>query len=262
MNKITVLLTVGMIFLLIGTVTASSVQYNSITTVTNNSTYNTPLGNTSYGGVMKVGPYGNKSSNITIAYIVGVHPLESNAHQAIIESITEHNNSLKYCYYIYRVNVTENADNYNTGRMNGQLLANKFVVPDITSHNYQLVVDVHSNVGNWAQNTFLFSPVNNSRSESIGKNITNKLHWLKYYVPPNPTSTVYVTEPIINSGIPAIVYETYHNDTYNTIKNHADRFLLTVDNLSINKKNNNYTVNKWPCMASMVPLSVISIKTR
>ena len=56
MKKITILLTVGMVFLLIATVTASSVQYNSITTTMNNSTYNTPLGNTSYGNVMKVGP--------------------------------------------------------------------------------------------------------------------------------------------------------------------------------------------------------------
>ncbi len=117
--------------------------------------------------------------------------------------------------------------------MNGQLLANKFVVPDITNENYQLAVDVHSNVGNWPQNTFLFSPVISSRSESIGMNVTNKLHWLKYYVPPNPTSTVYVTEPIINAGIPAVVYETYHNDTSRTIRDHADEFLLTVDNLTL-----------------------------
>jgi hypothetical protein len=43
--------------------------------VTNNSTYNALLGNTSYGNVVKVGPFGNKSSNIKIAYIVGVHPI-------------------------------------------------------------------------------------------------------------------------------------------------------------------------------------------
>ena len=233
MKKITILLAVGMVFFLIATVTASSVQYNSLTTLTNNSSYNTPLGNTSYGNVVKTGPYGNESSNVKIACIVGVHPLESNSHQAMIDSITQHNNSLKYCYYIYRVNVTENANNYTTGRMNGQLLANKFVVPDIKSKNYQLAIDIHSNVGNWAQNTFLFSPVNNSRSESIGMNITNQLHWLKYYVPPNPTSTVYVTEPIINAGTPAIVYETYHNDTSTTIRNHANEFLLTLDNLTL-----------------------------
>lgn len=34
----------------------------------------TVLGNTSYGSVAKEGPYGNSSSHVKIAYIVGVHP--------------------------------------------------------------------------------------------------------------------------------------------------------------------------------------------
>ena len=45
------------------------------------------LGSTDYGNVVKTGPYGNISSNVRIAYVVGVHPLESNAHHAVIESI-------------------------------------------------------------------------------------------------------------------------------------------------------------------------------
>ena len=63
-------------------------------------------------------------------------------------------------------------------------------------------------------------------------NIKNKLPWLTYYVPPNPTSTVYVTTPLINAEIAALVYETFHNDSQETIKNHADEFLLVVDNLT------------------------------
>ena len=47
------------------------------------------------------------------------------------------------------------------------------------------------------------------------------------------TSPSYVTIPLNNAGIPAIVYETYHNDSYTTIKTHADEFLVTVDNLTI-----------------------------
>jgi len=92
-----------------------------------------------------------------------------------------------------------------------------------------LAIDVHSNVGNWAKIKFLFAPVNGSKAESIAMNIKSHLPWLAYYVQPNPTSTVYIIEPLINSGTPAIVYETYHNDSYGTIKNHADEFLLVVD---------------------------------
>ena len=230
-NK-TILLILALFFLFIAVAGVSFNLYPSKTTHNSNSTNIVVLGSTSYGNVIKEGSFGNTSSKVKIAYIVGVHPLESDAHQAMLDSITEHNSALKFCYYIYRVNVTENADNYNIGRMNGQLLAKKFVVSDIEKQNFQLAIDVHSNVGNWAETRFLFSPVNGTKAESIGINIKNKLPWLAYYVPSNPTSTVYVTTPLINAGIPALVYETFHNDSLETIKNHADEFLLVVDNLT------------------------------
>ena len=227
-----ILLTIGLFFLFIAAAAVSFNLYPSETSINNNPTSIKVLGSTSYGNVVKEGPFGNTSSKVKIAYIVGVHPLESDAHEAMVNSITGYNNTLKYCYFIYKVNVTENADNYNIGRMNGQLLANKFVVPDIENQKFQLAIDVHSNVGNWAETRFIFAPVNGSKAETIGMNIKSKLPWLTYYVPPNPTSTVYVTTPLINAGIPAIVYETYHSDSPETIRNHADEFLLAVDNLS------------------------------
>ncbi len=82
----------------------------------------------------------------------------------------------------------------------------------------QLAVDVHSNVDNWAQNTFYSHPQITAVPSQLERTLTSKLHWLKYYVPPNPTSTVYVTEPIINVGTLAIIYETYHNESYSTLK--------------------------------------------
>ncbi len=105
-------------FLFVVTATVSFNLSPSKTTLKKYSLLTEVLGSTSYGQVVREGPYGNTSSNVKIAYIVGVHPLESQAHQAMVESITSHNNTLKYRYYIYKVNVTENADNYNIGRMN------------------------------------------------------------------------------------------------------------------------------------------------
>jgi hypothetical protein len=192
------------------------------------------IGNTSYGYVVKDGPYGNNSSKIKIAIIVGVHPLESDAHQAMVDTVKNRSGSLKYSYTIYRVNVTQDASDYEKGRMNGQLLANHYAVADIENSKFTLAIDVHSNVGNWDKTRFIFAPVNDSSAESIAMKIKDQLPWLSYYVPPNPTSTVYVTEPLINAGIPAFVYETYHNDSYQTIKNHAADFLMVVDNQTLN----------------------------
>lgn len=198
------------------------------------------LGSTDYGNVVKEGPFGNKNSHVKIAYIVGVHPLESNAHNAIIESIKSHNKSLNYCYYIYRVNVTKDAGVYDNGRMNGQLLANKYAIHDIEKNGFQLVIDIHSNRGKYAdyqENRFLAVPVIDDRSKSIASQIINKIPWLVYYIPPKgkgPTSPEYVTNPLIDSGIPSIVYETYMYDPYETTLEHANEFITTVDNIKLN----------------------------
>jgi hypothetical protein len=189
------------------------------------------LGATDYGKVEKLGPFGNINSPVKIAYIVGVHPIENASHQALIESIKDNNVLLNYCYYIYKVTVTKDANNYEKGRMNGQLLANKFVVPDIINEKFNLAIDVHSNVGNWQYRRFIFSPVPGTSAESIAKTIKNEMGWLTYYVPPNPTSTQYVTVPLIQGGIPAVVFEVYTYDAYDIVKNQVNQLVLTVNNL-------------------------------
>ncbi|HEX7468147.1 MAG TPA: hypothetical protein VF324_06125, partial [Methanobacterium sp.] len=63
------------------------------------------LGKTDYGEVTKEGPFGNASSPVKIAYIVGTHPQESLAHQLFLESFSKYNSSIRYCYYLYKVNV-------------------------------------------------------------------------------------------------------------------------------------------------------------
>ena len=81
------------------------------------------LGSTNYGKVIKSGPYGNSNGTQKIAFIVGVHPLESYSHRAIVTSLLSLNRSLNSSYYVYSIDVTKDRTSYNNGRMNGQLLA-------------------------------------------------------------------------------------------------------------------------------------------
>lgn len=189
------------------------------------------LGSTDYGWVEKLGPFGNTNSPVKIAYIVGVHPLEHDSHEALIETLEENDCNLNYCYYIYKVTVTRDASNYDIGRMNGQLLANKFVVPDALGEKFNLVVDVHSNVGNWQYRKFVFSPISGTSSESFARTIKDRIGWLAYYYPPNPTSTQYITVPLIQGGVPAFVYEVYTYDAFDTVKNQAYQVVMAVNNL-------------------------------
>ncbi|HMK53464.1 MAG TPA: hypothetical protein VK444_01660 [Methanobacteriaceae archaeon] len=194
------------------------------------------LGTTENGYVIREGPFGNQSSPAKIAYIVGIHPLEFKSHRAIKEALMDRKDSLKYCYYIYEVQVTQNRGNYNLGRLHGQQLAKEYVVPDIQINGFKLAVDVHSNQGNYALQRFIAVPVRENRSDDLAGQIVNKIPWLKIYAPPpekGPTSGPYVSIPIITSGTPTIVYETYQNDSYGIILHQAFEFSEIVDQIRL-----------------------------
>ena len=206
-------------------------QDSTISALTTSANGSNVLGSSELGYVVKEGPYGNKDSPVKIAYITGVHPLESESHKAICESIETKNKSLNYCYYVYKIVVTKDAADYDKGRMNGQLLANQYVVPDIKSQNFNFAVDVHSNRGNYQEKRFIFAPQDEEGSKSIALQIKDKIPWMVYYNPPSQTSPQYVTIPLIKAGIPAVVYETYINDPYDFTKEHADEFVSAVDTI-------------------------------
>ena len=191
------------------------------------------LGSSDYGSVTREGPYGNPRSPTKIAIIAGIHPLESQAHLAFIESLKQKHSTLQSCYYIYRVNVTRDADDYEKGRDHGQILARQYIVPDIQKQNFDLVIDVHSNRGNYAIRRFVYVPAESPTAERVASQLVNKLSWLSIFTPPNPTSPQYVAIPLIKSGTPTILYETSLYESYNQTKTQADQFIVALDTIQI-----------------------------
>ena len=214
-----------------------------VTNVTVNA-YTEVLGNNSYGTVAKMGPYGNTSSPVKVAYLVGIHPWEIYAHEAAVKALLNHEKSLKYCYYIYQINVTGGIDtDYETGRMAGQILAGDYIIPDIEKNDYQVVVDIHSNKGSkdsYDVGWFINVPYDDQRSNQIAQELLEKISGLVTYNPPLSTSPYYVTIPIIKAGTPAIIYEAYEYDTPETREDKAYQLLLAVDNLRIINKSISY----------------------
>lgn len=192
------------------------------------------MGVNDYGFVVREGPYGNQSATTTIAYILGVHPMEYQSHWAIKKVLMERKDTLNYKYYIYEVSVQGGRYDYNLGRTYGQELARDYVVPDIINGGYDLVIDVHSNRGNYSEKRFIAVPVNDPDSENAARYIVDKLPWLKFYVPPaekGPTSGPYVSIPLIRSGTPTIVYETYRSDKYDLLVRQAFNLVDVVDEI-------------------------------
>jgi len=192
----------------------------------------THLGETSYGYVDKV-VYGNESSDQTIVLIIGVHPQENGIHTAIATTISSKSASLNKRYVLYYVHITKDVNDYSKSRMNGQLLAQQFVVPDVSSEKPMLVIDNHENHGassGYAYYRFLY-PISNTEITKIYANqIINAMSFLRIYYPPNPTSTKYVTVPIANKGIPTIIYETYLYDSVAKKASDASALIDALDN--------------------------------
>ena len=192
------------------------------------------LGSNELGSVELLGPFGNPNSKNKIAYSIGMHPWESKVHKALFDTLVSKNSSLKYCYYIYLINVS----NYNTedeGRMDGQLLAQEFVAPHIIRNNYDLFIDVHSNKGTvggtYEETNFVFAVGKDEKSEYFVNKILNKMPELVYYFPNAQSSPPYITLPTEQAGIPTVNYETYSYESPEQTYDLVGKLVDTVDNL-------------------------------
>lgn len=206
------------------------------------------IGNRSYGYVEKEF-YGNQSSNQTVVLIIGVHPLEHGMHTAIFNALTNKSTDLNKRYVIYKVHVTQDASDYSKGRMNGQLLAQEFIVPDVSSENPMLFIDVHECRGadsGYDYSRFLYLISNTNITTAYANEIISQMPFLVIYTPPNPTSPQYVTVPIANQGIPTIIYETYMYDSVAKKASDANAFINASDNLDNETNSTNPTVTADP----------------
>ena len=192
------------------------------------------LGSNENGTVYLYKSIGNTSSNVRIAYIIGVHVTENAVHKALFDELTKKSGELNYCYDIYKINVTpigKPIDDIN--RMRGQLLGRDYVVPETIKNNYSLVVDVHSNQGGaYVITNFAFAPAQDNVSKAIATKIINDNPGLKEYFPASQTSPPYVTLPIQKSGTPTVLYETYKYEDYNNVTvPYVDLLIESVDTI-------------------------------
>ena len=192
------------------------------------------LGSNDNGTVYLYKSIGNTSSNVRIAYIIGVHVTENAVHKALFDELTNKSSELNYCYDIYKINVVpigKPIDDIN--RMRGQLLGRDYVVPEAIKNNYSLVVDVHSNQGGaYVITNFAFAPAQDNVSKVIATKIINDNPGLQEYFPASQTSPAYVTLPIQRSGTPTVLYETYKYEDYNNVTvPYVDLLIESVDTI-------------------------------
>ncbi len=192
------------------------------------------LGENDLGSVHLHGPFGDDASDVKIAYLIGMHPLESKSHRALFDKLTS-KKDLKYCYYLYNINVKDSSTE-TEGRLEGQLLAQEFVAPHIINEKYDLFLDIHSNrgpsgPGDYKITNFVFAPGFDEKSTGFMEKIIDAIDEIVYYAPEFRSSPPYITEPTSNAGIPTIVYECYSYEPMEVSYDLALKLINCVDNL-------------------------------
>lgn len=199
-------------------VTGTNISTKSIETTQTNVFQR--IGTKTYGYVDKA-YYGDLSSKNTVGVIVGMHPKEYGIHEETEKSLVANDKSLNKKIVLYRITVTKNADDYSQGRMNGQLLGQAFIVPDVSNEKPMFVLDCHENNGansGYRYWRFLY-PISTTPTTYTYINQIRTQVPIHVYTPPNPTSPAYVTLPIAKKGIPTVIYEVYRlNSTANKAK--------------------------------------------
>ena len=190
------------------------------------------------GSVHLHGPFGDESSQVKIAYVIGMHPLESKSHRALFDELTV-KKDLKCCYYLYNINVNDKASE-TEGRLEGQLLAQEFIRDDIIERGYDLFLDIHSNRGSngpgeYKITNFVFAPGFDEKSSMFMDIIIDSIDELVYYAPEFRSSPPFITEPTAKAGIPTLVYECFSYEEFDFTCNLADKLISVVDNLDFGK---------------------------
>lgn len=191
------------------------------------------------GTVEVIRNIGNPDSQVKIAYVVGVHPLEHLTHETLIKLLPNMDN-LKYSYDLYIINVTEGVgyygdglDNYeNPGRQNGQNLAYQYVYPEIVDGDYDLAIDVHSNIGAYDYKTFVFCPVKEGLGVRYADDVAGECENITYYSPDSTTSGPFLTVPLNEHGVPAFYFEEYSFASQDVKDSHMMELIGAVDDLS------------------------------
>lgn len=192
------------------------------------------VGQNDLGSVHLHGPFGDASSEVRIAYVIGMHPLESKSHRALFDELTSRD-ELKYCYYLYNINVNDK-DSETEGRLEGQLLAQEFIKDEIIDRGYDLFLDIHSNrgsngPGDYRITNFVFAPGFDERSSGFMNEIIDSMDEIVYYAPEFRSSPPYITEPTAKAGIPTLVYECYSFEKFEYTCSLASKLVDVVDSL-------------------------------
>jgi hypothetical protein len=177
-----------------------------------NSSQHSILGSNQQGYVAKevYSHYGN--SSVKIAVITGMHPrenLSTNLVPKVVKVFALLNNVEMVDYH---VTVTDQPDDFDVGRSNGQDLVEQYAIPDIKNSDYQLVIIAHDHEQGYGDGYYIATPTHDNKSVTLGEAVHQLLPLFNYYpgsssTREKSTSISQIDRPLTNAGYPVFVYE-------------------------------------------------------
>lgn len=153
----------------------------------------------------------SSSDKKTIAVITGMHPREKLSIRTVTDVVNQYSLSANEEIIHYSVNVTNNPNNYYTGRTSGEELVAKYIIPDVKKSGVDLVIICHDHAPGYGRGFFVATPKMDSPSVAVGEKIDKDLPEFTYYRSTAHTehgsSTLTVSYPMAKTGIPTLVYE-------------------------------------------------------
>jgi hypothetical protein len=177
-----------------------------------NFSQHTSLGSNQLGYVTKdvYSHYG--TPNAKIAVVTGMHPREDLATNLVPQVVKLFALFNKVEVVDYHVTVTYQPKDFNVGRANGQALVAEYVIPDIKTTDYQLVIIAHDHEQGYGEGYYIATPTHDYKSVTLADAVHQLLPQFNYY-PGSSTkraqssSINQVDRPITNAGYPVFVYE-------------------------------------------------------
>jgi len=205
----------------------------SMPPVGNNSGSSSLLGSDYRGTVTKevLAASNSSSDKKTIAVITGMHPREKLSIETVSDVVNQYSLSANEEIIHYSINVTDNPNNYYTGRSSGEGLVAKYVVPDVKNSDVDVVIICHDHAPGYGRGFYIATPKMDSASVVLGEKIEKDLSEFIYYRSTanaeHGSSTLTVSYPLATNGTCTLVYEMPEWATYTRAYQESKKLIST-----------------------------------
>lgn len=147
-----------------------------------------------------------------IAVVTGMHPREDLSTYTVPQVVKLFALLNNVEIVDYHVTVTDQPQDFDVGRENGQALVAQYVIPDVKKSDYQLVLVVHDHEQGYGEGYYIATPTHDSKSVTLAEAVHQLLPEFNYYpgsskTREKSTSISQVDRPMTNAGYPVFVYE-------------------------------------------------------